>query len=249
MRRGFRLILTLAGVIALFLLLAGEVGLLLVPITLLAGWTQSAARFVRAWHSTTGSVVTVAVGVTVLLAGSHRFLQWLASGLAKGQRQDPKAMLWPMCGFGVAFCALLAMGAAMLTTHQLYWLSKSRAPWSVTATRRLEPVMIAARLRQEAEAVQWDNAATRAAFWRMLCSDDQPAGELVEPLWLEKDQRKLRAIILIPRDKAFGERTLFAVIEPDQREQLARKIEKLPQVLASYGVRSDMAEKPRQVGP
>jgi hypothetical protein len=240
MKRRLARLASIFGVfIVLFLVFVGETGPLLVPMTLLTGWVFSVARLVNAWHPATEVVAMAGLGVIVLLAGSHAFIWWLASHLLsdeKDSRQVVWSWKWTLCGFGIAFCALLAIGAAMLTTHQIYWLSRSTEPWYVSSRQRFESALVAMKLRKEAEALQWDSAGTRAAFWRMRSGNDQPVCESIQPVWVERDMKTLRAVLLIPRRKIPGDKTRIAIIQPEDKYYSGEKLEALPQVLASFGI-------------
>ena len=240
-RFGCTVLLLLGGVFAFFLLSLAP-HLLGPPILLLFGWVPALGRFVRAWHAGPGAVALFALATLVLVAGGHRFLRWLAAGLKKAEGSDGTApgrwrWRWTACGFGLAFCALVAVVCVVLTVHQLHWMSKSSEPWFVNLTaRRLTWLRAAHDLELVAQTNHWDSGKTRAAFWKMASyGADMPDWESLETVWVEKDAQTLRAIVLVPRD--LGQRSVgrFTLLQPGMNHTM-QSLEALPAVLASFGL-------------
>lgn len=240
MKPGLARVLVKVGIFfAVISLLLGLVAPFQVPLTLLFGWAPSSARLLGAWHPNLQTMAMLGLALIGLVAGTHGFMRWLYASLADDGK-NPRFPIWPwrwsLCGFGIAFCALLAMGAAMLTTHQIYWLSKTDQPWFVSSRQRFEILLAAIEFRKQAETLRWSSAETRAAFWGMRLSNSQPVGEQFQPVWIEKDKTTLQAVLLIPRRRAFEGRAGFVVIQPGNKYYERQKLESLPTVLASFGI-------------
>jgi len=240
MKSGLARVLVRVGILlSVISLLLGAVAPFLVPLTLLFGWVPSSARLLNAWHPSLQTIAVLGLALIGLVAGTHGFMRWLYASFADDAR-NPRLPIWPwrwsLCGFGIGFCALLAMGAAMLTTHQIYWLSKTHQPWFVSSRQRFEILLTAIEFHKQAETLRWDSAETRAAFWRMRLSNSQPAGEQFQPVWIEKDKTNLQAVLLIPRRRAFEGKAGFVVIQPGNNYYERQKLESLPKVLASFGI-------------
>ncbi len=168
------------------------------------------------------------------------FAQWLFSCLFKieTQTQAPRwRWKWTLCGYGLIACALIAIASMVLTIHQDYWMSKSTEPWFENKTRRVTLLLATAyRLQNLAQENNWDWARTRAAFWTNP-SYDGMEWEQLEPIWVPKDEKTLRAVILVQRQKA-PYRKGFAVIESG-RPVITRGIEELDDTLVSFGINAN----------
>jgi hypothetical protein len=218
--------------------------LLAVPITLLYGWLPALFRLLRAWRFGPSAALLYGLTAAIVLFGTHYFLRWLYAG--SGESQKTQALRWPwkwtVCGFGILFCTLLAVSSGILTTHQLYWISKSADPLvadEITAGSRC--FTVASGLQARAEDAQWDGARVRASFEAfhlssILGSDKGgPALEKVQPIWVGQADSRLRAIVLIPRRPLVRRRARIAVIEPG-RTLTFKGLDELPQVLDSFGI-------------
>lgn len=234
-----RIAVAVLAVLLVFILMIGP-GLLEPPIVLLIGWGFSAVRLFKAWQPDRTAVVLFALATIVLVAGTQRLCQWLYASM-RGKTEDDLpskwAWKWTLSGFGIAFCTLVALCSVVLTTHQLYWLSKSSDPLFTDSFReRIGMVSVARALLEDAEDVQWDAVKTRAAFWQKeLTARGQPAAEAFQPVWIEQDARRLRAVILLPRRPMHGARASLVIIEPGTNF-MTRRLDELPQVLASFGI-------------
>jgi hypothetical protein len=225
--------------VGLAVLLAGR-GLLAIPFVLLSGWVFSLARLWRAWHPAANAVVLSALALGVLLMGSHGFLRWLHHGL-RGEREDGLRRSWrwkwTLCGYGILCCALVAICCAVLTTHQLYWISKSTDPLLTDGFRyRWQLRSIAMALQKTAEGAGWDGARTTEEFWQ----DSSPASgaaalETVQPVWLGQEGSGLEAILLIPRHPLQSAGARFALLQPG-KDAVMRRLDELPQTLAGFGI-------------
>jgi hypothetical protein len=229
--------IVLAVVLVFILLLAP--GILIVPVTLLVGWWWSLGRLFTVWHPAPHAVVVFFLAVIVLVVGTHVFLRWLHGRLKNGEavgKSPAWRWKWTLCGFAMIFCTLLGICCIVLTTHQLYWVSKSSDPvFTDPILDRVAMIRSLFSLNQEADAVKWDSTRTRAAFWqRVFTSPGQPASEIFQPIWIEKDGMTLRAIILVPRHPLQYSKARIMVMEPGTNH--AEKLSELPKVLVSFGL-------------
>jgi hypothetical protein len=210
--------------------------------TLLFGWRPSLVRLFGAWHPGRGGGVWLFVfAAAVLVAGSHAFLRWLYASL-----RNPNDSRWPAAwrwkwtlgGFAMLGCTLLAICSVVLTTHQIYWISKSSDPLFAHPDREgLGVDSVAKELQTKAEELQWNSVKTQDSFRRNeFTGSGLPAAETIQPVWVEKEVHSLRAIILIPRRPLFRAKARVAVLQPGTN--FACKLEELPQVLASFGMGS-----------
>jgi hypothetical protein len=71
----------------------------------------------------------------------------------------------------------------------------------------------------------------------VLHGNGQPATETIQPVWIEKDDHTLRAIILIPRRPLVRATASVSVLQPGTKIA-SHKLDELPQVLASFGIES-----------
>jgi len=172
-----------------------------------------------------------------MVAGSHAFLRWLYASGRGGKDShwpDEWRWRWTVCGFAMLTCTLLAIGSAILTTHQIYWLSKSSDPLVSDPFReRYGALMVIGSLRKEADELQWDSVKTRESFDNVMISG-QPAIETLQPVWVERDDHSLRAIILIPRRPLQRAKARLAILQPGK--YFTTNLDELPRVLASFGI-------------
>ncbi len=226
-------------VLLAFIVLIGP-GLLAAPIALFIGWVFSVARLLRSWHPSARSVLLFALATILLVAGTHGFMRWLYS-FPKRKEDSRLPSDWPwkwtLCGYGMTFCTLVAVGSLVLTTHQLYWLSKASDPLFTDPIRERLPSLVAARTLQNlAEEARWDIVKTRAAFWQQAsAAGGQPAMETLQAVWIEQDGGRLRAVVLIPRRPLHRTRARVMVVQPGTN-LVTRNLDELPQVLASFGI-------------
>lgn len=222
------------------LLLLPEIGvpLLILMITLVIGWYFSLVRVFEGWHSSETSVFLFGLALLVLVARSHFCLRWLYASLQTRQRDllVKWRWKWTLCGYAMLSCGLMAIGSLMLTTHQLYWLSKSSDPMFADPVReRLHALHDISGFQKSAEDVQWNEGKTRASF---LGSDDINSNKLLydvfEPVWVEKDTQTLAAVILIPRHPLNRSAVRVAIVQPGTNT--TRPLSELHQVLASFGI-------------
>jgi len=238
-----RLAVLLLALALVFILLV-EPGILAAPITLLIGWWPSLARLARAWHPSPAGIALFIFAVVVLVAGSHSSLRWLYASLRN--RVDTRwpakwRLKWTVCGHAILACTLVAICCVVLTTHQIYWISKSSDPLLADRVEQRFGVQDAATtLQTEAELSQWDSAKIRESFLQKEIGwswSRQPATEAIQPVWIEKDDHSLRAIILIPRRPLQREEARVAVLKPGTNLAFY-KLDELPQVLVSCGIGS-----------
>lgn len=238
-----RIVLRLAvlpvAVFLFFILMIGP-GLLAAPIILLVGWWSSMARLIKAWHPGSVGVALFVLAVVLMVAGTHWFLRWVYASArhpAADRVSTEWRWKWTLCGFGVLTCSLLAICAMVLTTHQTYWISKSSDPlFSDPFRERLRTLSIAVNLQRQADELQWDSIKTRECFLQKNSTvSGQPATEAIQPVWIEKDEHSLRAIILIPRRPLHRATARLAVLQPGTNFTTHR-LEELPTVLASLGI-------------
>ncbi len=246
-----RLPMTLAVGVFCFVLLIGP-GLLSAPIALLIGWWPSAARLINRWPASSADVGRFAVAAILLLAGTHRFLSWVytARNAKVSARPATWRWKWTLAGFGVIACTLLAICALVLTTHQVYWISKSSDPLFADPFReRVRVLRLAADLQKRAEELKWDTAKTREFFQTDgYAGSGQSAAEAVQPVWIEKDEQSLRAIILIPRHPLNRSTARLTVLQPGTNSTTHRFPE-LPEVLAAFRVGGSPRRSDTQVTP
>ena len=172
MKRRVSRLAVLFGIALLFLFLIFPGHLLVAPIilriTLLIGWWPSMVRLIRAWHPGAGGIALFVFAVVLLVAGSHSFLRWLYASLRNGNDSRWPAnwrWKWTVCGLAMLACALLAICSLVLTTHQIYWISKSSDPLFAAPFRKRNEVRgEAISLQMDADKLQWDSAKTRESF-------------------------------------------------------------------------------------
>jgi hypothetical protein len=219
--------------------------ILLVPSALLLGWLPSSVRLLKAWQANPGSAALFLLALVGLIAGTHAFFRWLIGNL-KNQPEKSEGLpsswrwKWTLCGYAVFFCAFLAIVSLILTVHQTYWISKSVDPWFVESVRsRIGIYSVAASLNREADRLKWEISKTRESFLRLRtggpANQDQPAWEQVRPLWVQKDESTLRAIVLIPTRPLLRAKAKFAVIQPGTNV-ISKELNELPQTLAAFGL-------------
>jgi hypothetical protein len=211
-------------------------------ITLLIGWWPSMVRLIRAWHPGAGGIALFILAVVLLLAGSHSFARWLYASLRdrSGSRWPASwRWKWTLCGYAILACTLVAICCLVLTTHQIYWFSKSSDPiLDDVSGKQVGPFIVASDLQKDAEELQWDTAKTRDVFLKKeVVVNGKPATETIQPVWIEKDDHTLRAIILIPRRPLIRATAWVAVLQPG-KELASYKLDELPRVLASFGIGS-----------
>ena len=239
MKRTFLRIGVMAvAVLLVFVVLVGP-GILAIPITLLIGWWSSLVRLLKIWHPAPHAVLLFTLTVILIVAGTNAFMRWLYACLRSGvgsTKAPAWRWKWTMCGYAMLFCALLAICSVVLTTHQLYWMSKSSDPLFTDPFReKLVTLNAAMMLQKDAEDVQWDSAKTRAAFWQQdFTRAGQPASEAIQPVWIEKDG-VMRGVILVPRHPLQSVTARLTVIQPGTN-LVTRNLSELPQVLASFGI-------------
>jgi hypothetical protein len=234
-----RIAIIVLAVVLFFILMVGP-GFLAAPITLFIGWWASLVRFSKAWHFNSNAVWLFLFAMVALVAGTHVFLRWLYASLRNKQENALPSrwpLKWTICGCTMLFCALLAVCSVVLTTHQIYWISKSSdALFADPFRERINILYEAKTLQKDAEELNWDSAKTRASFWqRGSSSIGRPALETIQPVWIEKDGHTLRAIILIPRRPMFHATTRLAIIQSGS-DLAMRNLNELPQVLSSFGI-------------
>lgn len=234
-----RLTVLLILVLLLFVLLFGP-GLLAAPITLLIGWYSSLARLIKAWHPSPGGVMLFALAVVMMVAGTHRFLRWVyayARPSANGHAPREWRWKWTICGFGVLTCSLLAICAMVLTTHQVYWMSKSSVPLFTDPFRERLPILrVEVDLQKKAEEFHWDSAKTREFFMHDTSFGfGEPPTEAIQPIWIENDDHSLQAIVIIPRRPLHRAIARVTVLRPGTNTTTHR-LEELPKVLSSLGI-------------
>lgn len=237
MSRQFKV--ALAPLILILLILLLDPGVMQLAVPLLAGWVFSFMRLLRSCPPGFGPPgLWTVLALILLIAGTHRFASWLRDSGASNvtaPTPPPWRWKWTLSGFGILFLALLAMGSAILTTHQVFWLSRSSEPWVVDPrSYHLFLLGISNQLQSEAQNQQWDREKTQAAFVR-LAKNGKTAWEELDPVWVEQGSNQLSAILLIPRKRTSRRPTGFVLIRPADACRI-QKLNTLPSVLASLGV-------------
>jgi hypothetical protein len=221
------------------------------PFLLVFGWIMSLRRLAGAWHPHPASLLLFLSGLGLLVVGTQMFMRWLADNLQKRPEEGSShprrwRLKWTICGFGTLFCALLAITSFVLTTHQIYWISRSSEPWFVNVTgKHLTLLFTAQSLQRTAETNHWNLAETRAAFWKMESIREQaPAWEALESIWIPEDTNSIRAIMIVPRQPLPNRTPRFAVIQPGAGVRI-QDVNSLPVFLASIttNVTADMQRK------
>jgi hypothetical protein len=228
------------GVFLVFMVMVAPGLVLEPPITLLMGWWPSAVRMCKAWHPHQTGVVWFLLAAIVLVAGTQAFLQWLATrwnGKPAGAAAPRWRWRWTLGGFGIIFCSLAAICSLVLTTHQFYWISKSSDGLFASSSRPgFETHATARGLQRIADEVEWDSLKTREAFWRGgWTAPGQSAWEETQPVWIEQDGHRLRAVVLIPRRPLRRDWAQIAVLQPATDVTL-HELGELPQVLGAFGI-------------
>jgi hypothetical protein len=226
-----------------FLAMLGALEFLAPPAILLTGWVAAGSRYWRALHPDASSLVFFAGAVSVLIAGTHAVLAWLRrsrSGRVHGKEVSapPWRWKWTISGFAIGFCVLAATTSAILTTHQVFWLSRSDEPWFVDRLRGLRTMhRTASELRALAERNDWDVNSVQAKFPELRSSrNDVLIWDFLQPIWVKSNSSKLKAVLLVPRTVS-TERwpKLFAVVARGSNVTTI-SLEKLPSVLEAYGI-------------
>ena len=244
--------------VALLLFFMGMIGALPLfepPLLLLFGWTISAVRFVHAWHFSAGAVALFVFAVILLVTGSHAFLRWLYRSAHRDQANAGAAPTgwrwkWTLCGYGIGACSLIAIACVVLTIHQVYWMSRSSEPWYENRSATFLVLSYTAHgLTETADACGWDSTKTRAAFWAGT-GYGRPPGELLQPIWIPRDQTTLQAILLVPRQELTNRVNRFALMQPGTNIVL-QPLGTLPTTLARLGVmpKPQKADKPEPLLP
>lgn len=211
--------------------------LLALVITLAIGWYFSAIRLFEGWHSHEGVAVLFGLALAVLVVGSHFCLLWIYASLRTKQRDSTFRWRWKwtLCGYAILGCALAAMGSVMLTTHQLYWLSKSSDPMFIEPehvyVERFHDVSL---LKEKAEAVQWNSDKTRASYLGMDSINSNKLYDVFQPVWIEKNEQTLAAVVLIPRHPLSSSTAKVVIVQPGTNA--LRPLSELNEVLASFGI-------------
>jgi hypothetical protein len=241
-----RVLLRLAVLLILLLIGVGFVPAISAPlvaaVTLLLGWWPSMVRLIGAWHPSRNGIALFVFAVILLVAGSHSFLRWLYASLRNQSDSRWPAYWrwkWTVCGFAMLACGLLAICCLVLTTHQIYWISKSSDPLFADPFRK--GLTVAMELQTKADELRWNSLKTHEAFLRNdlyggSARSEDIAAETIQPVWIEKDSQTLRAIVLIPRRPLFRTTAWVAVVQPGTNYFV--KLDELPQVLASFGIGS-----------
>jgi hypothetical protein len=241
MRRAvIRLAVLLTMVLLLFILLIGP-GLLAAPITLLIGWWSSIARLLKVWHPGSSGIALFLLAVLVMVAGTHLFLRWVfASAHEPAEDRVPPEWRWKwtVCGFGLVTCSLLAICAMVLTTHQIYWISRSADSLFTDPFReRVRVLSFAVTLQKAADELQWNSLKTRAFVLQKSFTGSDVMTEAIQPVWIEKDEHSLRGIVLVPRRPMHRATARLTVLRPGTN-YTTHRLEELPAVLASFGIGS-----------
>jgi hypothetical protein len=240
MKRTLPRILAMPLFVALFFTLLTGPGVLEVPFTLLFGWPWSIGRSFKAMHPQPGGLILFLLTAILLVAGTHVFLRWLHGTLRSAAADNIQVRWrwkWTICGYGMVLCTLIAIGSAVLTVHQIYWICKSPDPVIVDPFReRLGAMSVAMTLRKEVEEAQWESSKTRSAFWQQQTrTTSAPAQEELQFICVAEEQERLRAVILVPRRPMHRGNNAIFVIQPGTNLIMKHRDE-LPQVLASFGI-------------
>lgn len=228
-------------------------GLFFAPIALIFGWVPAAGRLFKGWHFSAGMIPWLLM-VLLLIGGTQAFLRWVyyrMHGDSPEATRPPWPWRWTLCAYAMLCCVLLAISSMILTTHQIYWICKSSDPlFSSPYRERAAIFSVASTLQSEAETNQWDASAVRAAFWQGNATrHGWAAGDELQPVWIEQEDRSLRAIILVPRRPLYRKKATLVVLQPGQRWQ-THALTELPQLLLSFaGSNAVEAAKSSSVPP
>src|SRR5581483_1576209 len=122
------------------------------------------------------------------VAGLHVFLRWLFASMRPAS-ENGLSCQWPLkrtlCGMGILFCALLSAVAILLTTHQVYWFSRSSEAWFDDPVRLIiRTRMMASRIKKLCGNVDWNRTRVESAFWEGNCEGLEPSPwDSVQPVW------------------------------------------------------------------
>jgi len=233
-------VLALAFVFLVLLFLTVGLEILAVPITLVFGWWPSMLRLCSRVHLAAGRMALLSIAIFALVAGSHFFLRWIYAELGNSAGSSPRRwrVKWTLCGFGILLCTLAAIGSAILTTHQLFWLSRSSDPLlAETVRERIRVLQLADHLQEFAEENSWEPEKVREAFLndRELRAGQSPM-EILQPVWVRKDSQSLEAIVLIPRRPLFRSSARIVVLQSGAKPAY-HEMDELSEVLARFGLR------------
>lgn len=206
--------------------------------TLLDGWWFSGWRLIDAWRPGASGSGYFFLGLAVTVAGTHRFLSWVCSAREGAEGSPPVRWRWKwtLCGFGMLACILAAICSLVLTTHQVYWISKSTDPILVDPFKERLKLAQLSELQQQAEELQWNTAKLRELFGKDALGDSGGSAlEAVQPVWIENRDGSLRAVILVPRHPLIRANAPLIVLQPGTKST-AHRLKDLPRVLASLEV-------------
>jgi hypothetical protein len=247
MRSSLPRLIPLAGFVLVILVVLdpGILSAFLPAIWLIVGWIPSSSRLILASHAAPASILWLALAAAALFIGSHTFLQWLHGNLVQKSpqlcnesgltHQTPWRCRWTVCIFGIMFASLVSVGCGILTIHQVFWLSRSSEPWFVNVTQnRVLTIRAAHDLQVKAQACNWSTIETQTAFWASQV-DGNPVWEVIQPVWAEAEQGKLRAVVLIPRRLPLRDTIRFSILQPGTNV-VTLKLEHLPRTLATFAL-------------
>ncbi|GMV82295.1 MAG: hypothetical protein AMXMBFR7_34790 [Planctomycetota bacterium] len=152
--------LLLVCVLLLFVALTGDIGLFLVPFTLLFGWISFLGSVAGRVSVHTGAVLTFALCMAGFIAGVHLFGRWLY-GEVTARKGESRA--WPArwtASIAALTVILFAAGIACIgLIHQTIWLAMSSESL-VTYERRSKTTdpEYGSFLAYRADEEQWDTA-------------------------------------------------------------------------------------------
>lgn len=236
-----------AVVVAVLFLMIPEfvVALFFTALTILFGWIPSATRLIGGFRASLGGVALLTLAMVSMIAGTHAFLRWLFRHWRDDQNAPRGAQWrwkWTLSGYGMIACSLLAISGAILTTHQIYWLSKSTDPLFADPFReRFAVQRLAMSLKSEGDASRWDISELRKSLLKESYQD--LASDAFDPVWIEKEDHSIQAVILIPRHPLLRSSAKVAVLRPGTNEAMYA-LDELPNVLRSFGISTGKPGKP-----
>ena len=228
------------------LLFLFDPSIIILPITLCFGWLPASVRYWAPLHPNTRVLISLCLALAGLVVGAHLFLRWLYVSIRSsggGSRLTVNwRWKWTLCVFGITGCSLLAIGCLILTTHQIYWISKSPDSILTDPYRQIRRMRMAAlELKALAETNHWEVSETADAFYHQNgFRFPEPVAEEIRPVWVvaETNANTLRAVILLPQRPLIRSTAGILVIERGKDDML-RPFDELSQVLSAFGIKTD----------
>ena len=200
------------------------------------GWLASSVRLLHAAHLNAVSLALFLFGVILMVAITQLFLGWLYPSLRRSAPHPRWLLRWTLSIYGALFCGIMAICSIVLTTHQLYWLSRSSDSLYFNRDQNWIVIhnlsMLAKNIQYAGDMTQWDTIEIQKCFWEYDLND---LTESVHPVWIKKDEKHLAAVILFPTRVLKRSTACVMVLEPGKK-LVTKSMNELNSVLASFGV-------------